>query len=80
MPFAENMIMDGDHAGANETSFMLYLDKSLVNMTAIRDVNYQDHGWAGPKDPMNASVARGEESIRQIIAHLKAEIDKALAR
>ena len=80
IPFAENMIMDGDHAGASETSLMLYLDKSLVNMTAIRDVNYQDHGWGGPKDPMNASVARGEESVQQVIAHLEAEIEKALGR
>ena len=80
IPFAENMILDGDHAGASETSFMLYLDKSLVNMTAIQQVNYQDHGWGGPKDPMNASVALGEESVHRVISHLKAEIEKALAK
>lgn len=80
IPFAERMILDGDHAGASETSFMLYLDKSQVNMTAFQDVNYQDHGWGGSKDPKNASVAQGEESVHRVISHLKAEIEKALAR
>jgi len=78
VPFAESMIMDGDHAGASETSFMLYLDRRVVDMTAIREVNYRDHGWEGPRDPMNASVARGEESISQVVACLDAEIRKGL--
>ena len=78
IPFSERMIMDGDHAGVSETSFMLYLDKSLVNMTAIGEANYQDHGWGGPKDPKNASVSQGEESVEQVIGHLKSEILKAL--
>lgn len=76
--FAERMIMDGDHAGVSETSFMLYLDKSQVNMTAFSDANYQDHGWGGGKDPQNASVTQGEESVQQVIAHLATEIEKAL--
>ena len=78
IPFCEPMIMAGDHAGASETSFMLYLDKSLVDMTAISEVNYQDHGWRGEKDPKSASAAQGEESVQQVITHLKTEIEKAI--
>jgi creatinine amidohydrolase/Fe(II)-dependent formamide hydrolase-like protein len=78
------MILDGDHAGRSETSFVLYLDKHLVDMTALHEHNYLDHGWQGDRDPSGASVARGEQSVQRVITHLqqkiKAHRDLAVAR
>jgi creatinine amidohydrolase len=78
IPFAECMLWKGDHAGVSETSLMLYLDKSLVDMTRISDVNYRNHGWSGENDPLNASSARGESETDRVIDHLQAEISRAL--
>jgi creatinine amidohydrolase len=78
IPFAECMILAGDHAGCSETSFMLYLDKTLVDMTALHEHNYQDHGWQGERDPAAASVALGEEGVHLVIAHLQEKIQASL--
>jgi len=78
IPFAENMILAGDHAGVSETSLMLYLDRSLVDMTRIAEVNYRDHGWEGENDPLKASASRGEAEVESVIDYLKAEIGKVL--
>lgn len=59
IPFYETMIMEGDHAGISETSFILYLDKSLVEMNRISDVNYQDHNWNGDNTPEKTSYEKG---------------------
>jgi creatinine amidohydrolase len=80
IPFCESMILDGDHAGVSETSFMLYLDRSLVDMTSIGEENYEDHGWGGGRDPKNATSKLGEESIDLVISHLRTEIDKVRTR
>jgi creatinine amidohydrolase/Fe(II)-dependent formamide hydrolase-like protein len=77
IPFAERMIMDGDHAGSSETSFMLYLDKQHVDMTAIGEENYKDHGWKGPKSPELASVTQGEESIGKVVDYLRGAVEEA---
>jgi creatinine amidohydrolase len=79
IPFCESMVLDGDHAGVSETSFMLYLDRSQVDMTRIGEVNYEDHGWGGGRDPVNASAKLGEESIEVVVSHLKTEIEKVRA-
>ena len=76
IPFAERMILDGDHAGVSETSFMLYLDKAAVDMTAIGEENYEDHGWKGEKDPKLATGARGEAEVEKVVAHLRGEVGK----
>jgi creatinine amidohydrolase/Fe(II)-dependent formamide hydrolase-like protein len=78
IPFAECVLWKGDHAGVSETSLMLYLDKSLVDMTRISDVNYRNHGWAGDNDPLEASSARGESETDLVLDHLQAEISRAL--
>ncbi len=75
IPFAERMVLDGDHAGVSETSLMLYLDKSLVDMTRIGDINYQEHFWNETNTPENASVSRGEEEATRVIEALKAKIE-----
>ncbi len=79
IPFCESLIMQGDHAGISETSFMLYLEKHLVDMTRITKINYQDHGWEIDNSPERASSARGEADVDQIITYLKEKIDRALS-
>lgn len=76
IPFSENIAMKGDHAGMSETSFMLYLDKSLVNMAAIKERNYKEHGWSGEHIPENASVSTGEQRMELILDYLDGEIRK----
>ena len=73
IPFSENMIMKGDHAGMSETSFMLYLDKNLVNMSDIKEKNYEEHGWNGEHIPENASASIGEKHIEMIIDYIEKE-------
>jgi creatinine amidohydrolase/Fe(II)-dependent formamide hydrolase-like protein len=69
---------EGDHAGICETSFMLYLDKSLVDMTRISEVNYRDHGWNDANSPERASAAKGESDLQKIIQYLDGEIRTCL--
>jgi len=78
IPFCEPMIMEGDHAGISETSFLLYLDKELVDMTRISEVNYKDHGWQADNSPERASRTKGKRDVDLVIAHLKGEIEKAM--
>ncbi len=65
---------EGDHAGICETSFMLYLDKNLVDMTRISEVNYRDHGWRDENSPERASAAKGESDLQKIIEYLDEKI------
>jgi creatinine amidohydrolase len=77
IPFAERMILDGDHAGVSETSFMLYLDRAQVDMTGIGEENYRDHGWKGEKDPKlasGASGARGEGEVEAVVEYLRERV------
>lgn len=78
IPFWEREIMDGDHAGIVETSFMLYLDRDLVDMTAIGEDNYKDHGWTPEIAPELGSAARGEHDTQLIVDFLKGEVERAL--
>lgn len=80
IPFAECHVLEGDHAGISETSIMLYLDKSLVNMAQIAERNYADHPmWSEEKfDPKNSSVARGEQEVMRVLEALGERI--AVAR
>ncbi len=78
IPFYEIMIMEGDHAGISETSFMLYLDKSLVKMGQISDVNYREHEWTEDNTPEKASYEKGQADVKLIIAYLRQEIEKSL--
>jgi creatinine amidohydrolase len=80
IPFCECLILQGDHAGISETSFMLYLDKNLVDMTRIGRVNYQDHGWREENSPEKASAAKGERDVQAIITYLKGKIEEALGK
>ncbi|HHW09277.1 MAG TPA: creatininase family protein [Firmicutes bacterium] len=79
IPFCECLILEGDHAGISETSFMLYLDDTLVNMSRISEVNYQDHGWTEQNAPEKATKSKGESDVRKIIAHLEEQIRQALS-
>ncbi|MCL5270527.1 MAG: creatininase family protein [bacterium] len=78
LPLTEPYILKGDHAGFSETSLMLYLDKSLVDMTRISTVNYRDHGWTEANTPEKASHAEGEAEIEKILAHLQKEAERCL--
>jgi len=78
IPFSELMILKGDHAGVSETSLLLYLDRPLVDMTRIGEINYRDHGWSDETTPEKASAARGEAEMEQVLAHLEKEIAKHL--
>ena len=77
IPFVEPFATkEGDHAGINETSLMLYLDKNLVDMTRISKVNYQDHGWTEDNSPEKATLARGKAQVNKIVAYLQQEIER----
>lgn len=76
IPFCECMIMTGDHAGICETSFMLYLDRSYVDMTRIGSINYQEHGWNRRNSPEGATARKGEQDVEAVITHLKSEIER----
>jgi len=78
VPFSEPLIMQGDHAGISETSLMLYLERDLVDMTRISEINYQDHGWNDANSPEKATCAKGEDDVQQIMAHLEGMIEAAL--
>lgn len=78
IPFWEKMIMEGDHAGISETSIMLYLDKELVDMSRISDINYQDHGWNDKNTPEEASPDKGKADVKLVIDHLRREIRNSL--
>ena len=75
--FAERMILDGDHAGVSETSFMLYLDKTKVNMTAIGEANYQDHGWNETKAPENRVNRTAAERPNSRLPHFSSTGSKS---
>lgn len=70
---------EGDHAGISETSFMLYLDKGLVDMTRINAANYKDHGWGDTNSPELASAAKGEHDLQRIIQYLDSKIKQYLS-
>ncbi len=55
---------------------MLYLDRNQVNMTAIGEANYQDHGWNETKAPEKATSGFGEESVARVIEHLRVTINQ----
>ncbi|MBD3290472.1 hypothetical protein GF337_16835 [candidate division KSB1 bacterium] len=76
IPFCESMIIQGDHAGICETSFMLYLEPELVRMDHIKQKNYLDHGWQQHNSPEKASSEKGANDLRQILDYLKREILK----
>jgi len=70
-PLENEILESGDHAGIIETSLLLYLDRRRVKMNAIGPENYHDHGWEGPHDPEQASVALGETYMMAIINAIK---------
>jgi len=78
IPFCERMILDGDHAGVSETSFMLYLERGLVDMTRIGEANYRDHGWQEHNSPEKATAGKGEKDVALVIAHLRQEIEDVM--
>ena len=80
IPFAEMRTLGeaGDHAGISETSFMLYLDRSQVDMRRIHKHNYEDHKWDDENTPEKASAAKGESDIKRIIEYLGKEIETHL--
>jgi creatinine amidohydrolase len=79
IPFWESMIMAGDHAGRSETSFLLHLDRDLVDLRRISARNYRDHGWNADNSPEKATRARGRRDTALVIAHLRSQIAKAIA-
>jgi len=78
LPFWESAILPGDHAGLSETSLMLYLDRSLVDMTRIGPANYADHGWADERSPEQATAAEGERQVRHILEHVRDKLARWL--
>jgi creatinine amidohydrolase/Fe(II)-dependent formamide hydrolase-like protein len=78
IPFWEMQLVPGDHAGISETSFMLYLDRSLVDMSRIGEINFKDHGWTEENSPRRATAAKGEAEVALITEHLRAKIQALL--
>jgi len=81
IPFTEiDCLEKGDHAGISETSLMLYLDRNLVDMTRIGEVNYRDHGWSELNTPEKATASKGETDIQSIIEYFNAKIKQSLRK
>jgi creatinine amidohydrolase len=78
--FWEPQVLPGDHAGINETALMLYVDRTLVDMSRIGEVNFRDHGWSEENSPRRATVAKGEADVAVIIEHLRTRIQAGLGR
>lgn len=78
IPFWEMQLMPGDHAGITETSLMLYVDRSLVNMSAIGEVNFRDHGWTDENSPVPSTAANGEAGVAAITEHLRGKVQALL--
>ena len=73
-----DLLGEGDHAGICETSFMLYLDKNLVDMTRIGEANYREHGWSEKNSPELASASKGERDLKNIIKYLDNKLKQHL--
>jgi len=58
----------------NETSLMLYLDRALVDMSRIAEVNFRDHGWTEATSPRLASIAKAEADVATIVEYLRGRI------
>ena len=80
IPFAEPMVLNGDHAGISETSLLLYLDKPLVDMTRIGPINHEEHHWKPGHHPEEATSAIGEEQALAIVDYLRVAVDEAYGR
>lgn len=78
IPFCESQILAGDHAGISETALMLYLDRSLVDMSRIGEVNFREHGWSEEHSPRRATGAKGEADVAAIVEHLRGKIQPLL--
>jgi creatinine amidohydrolase len=78
IPIWESMILPGDHAGFSETSFMLYLDRALVDMTRVGEINYNEHGWLEHNSPEKATPEYGEAFVNLVIDYLKQKIEMVL--
>jgi len=78
VPFWEPMILPGDHAGINETSLMLVVDRSRVDMSRIGQVNFDEHGWTEANSPRQATIAKGEADVATIIEQLRGRIQQGL--
>lgn len=75
-----DILNEGDHAGICETSFMLYLNKNLVDMTRIGQLNYKDHGWSDKNSPELASSAKGEADVQKLIKYFSNKINEYLEK
>jgi creatinine amidohydrolase len=78
--FWEPLVLRGDHAGISETSLMLYVDRSLVDMSRIGEANFRDHGWGEENSPRKATAAKGEADVAAIIEYLRGRIKEELSR
>lgn len=70
-----------DHAGANETSIMMYLHRELVHMEKLpADTAVWPKGMLGKDPRIHASSEHGKDIIDFEVNKMKAVIEKELAR
>jgi creatinine amidohydrolase len=78
IPFYESLVVQGDHAGISETSFMLYLHNQLVDMSRISKINYREHDWQDWNSPEKATVEKGEKDTEVVLEYLQNSIRESL--
>jgi creatinine amidohydrolase len=76
VPFYEAMLVQGDHAGISETSFMLYLHHHLVRISQISKINYQEHNWQDWNAPEKATAEKGKTDTARVIEFLRNKIQE----
>lgn len=65
-----------DHAGRNETSIMLAVAPSLVDLSQLPDDRDEWPQGVGGQDPRDSTAELGEELIESTLALIKARLDE----
>lgn len=74
--FPDQWRTQNDHAGCNETSIMMAVDSSLVDLSRLStDRDQWPQGVAG-EDPRNATVLFGEELIEDTVSLIGKRLDE----
>lgn len=71
----------GDHAGATETSYMLFLHPELVDLSRLphRDIELDVDGIGG-QDPRQASSKLGRDGINALVKNAAIKVNELLAK
>lgn len=73
----------GDHAGATETSYMLYLNPEVVDLSRLTkdgELNMEEDGVGGLDPRTNASAKLGRDAVNAVVAYTAPKVLALLAK